>query len=212
MDARQREELEGEIRRRADAGDLGGAAEVAMRGYGREVFEFLGALHRSEPDAAEVFSLFAEGLWRGLPGFAWHCTFRTWAYAVARRSSLRFRRDERRRVARLLPVPESSPYLAVAAEVRTETQPFLRTEGRTRFAALRATLPAEDQALLMLRVDRQLAWTELALVLHEDEGPPLGGEALKREAARLRKRFQLVKEKLYDLGRREGLVPEEGET
>lgn len=212
MDPRQREELEGDIRRRVAAGDLGGAAEIAMRGYGREIFEFLTALHRREDDAAEVFSLFAEGLWRGLPGFAWHCTFRTWAYAVARRSSLRFRRDARRRAARLLPVSDSSPLLAVAAEVRTDTQPFLRTEGRSRFAALRASLPPEEQALLMLRVDRQLAWTELAQVMHEDDATPLAGEALKREAARLRKRFQLVKERLYELGRREGLVPSrEGE-
>src|SRR5207249_4636692 len=149
------------------------------------------ALHRSEDDASEVFSLFAEGLWRGIPGFGWHCTFRTWAYAVARRSSLRFRRDARRRAAHLLPLPESSPLLAIAAEVRTDTQPFLRTEGKNRFAELRATLPAEDQALLMLRVDRRLAWTELAQVLHEHE-EPLAGDALKREAARLRKRFQLV--------------------
>ena len=57
-------------------------------------------------------------------------------------------------------------------------------------------------------VDRQLAWTELAQVLHEDEATSLVGEALKREAARLRKRFQLVKERLYEMGRREGLVPE----
>jgi RNA polymerase sigma-70 factor (ECF subfamily) len=211
MDVRQREELEDDIRRRALAGDFAGAAEVAMRGYGREVFEFLAALHRSEDDAAEVFSLFAEGLWRGLPRFGWHCSFRTWAYAVARRSSLRYRRDARRRAARLSPLPESSRISAMVAEVRTETQPYLRTEGRSRFAALRAALPAEDQALLMLRVDRQLAWTELAQVLHDDEGAPLSGEALKREAARLRKRFQLVKERLYEMGRREGLVRGEGD-
>lgn len=206
MEARPREELEAEIRRRAALADFAGAAEVAMRGYGREIFEFLAALHRDEEDAREAFSLFAEGMWRGLPSFAWQCSFRTWAYAVARRSSLRYRRDARRRNKRLAALPEGSSLSALAAEVQSATQSYLRTETQTRFAALRATLPAEDQALLMLRVDRQLPWLDLAEVLHDDEEKPLDEQAKKREAARLRKRFQLLKEKLYEMGRREGLV------
>lgn len=206
MDARPREELEAEIQRRAAAGDLAGAADVAMRGYGREVYEFLAALHRDEEDARETFSLFAEGMWRGLPRFAWQCSFRTWAYAVARKASLRYRRDARRRHKRLAVWPEGSSLSAIAAEIRSATQSYLQTERQSRFAALRASLPAEDQALLMLRVDRKLPWLDLACVLHDDDEAPLDEEAKKREAARLRKRFQLLKEKLYELGRREGLV------
>ncbi len=206
MDLRDRELLEADIRRRAVAGDFAGATEAAMRGYGREIYELLAALHRHDDDASEVFSLFAEGLWRSLPGFAWQSSFRTWAYAVAHRTSLRFRRDARRRAARQAPLPDPSRMEAVVAEVRSATLSYLRTERRSRFAALRATLPPEDQALLMLRVDRQLPWADLARVLHEDDATPLEGKALEREAARLRKRFQLVKEKLYELGRREGLI------
>src|SRR5690242_18738282 len=44
MEPRSREELEADIRRRAAAGDFPGAADAAMRGYGREVYEFLAAL------------------------------------------------------------------------------------------------------------------------------------------------------------------------
>ena len=210
MDPRAREELEADIHGRADAGDFNGAADAAMRGYGHEVFEFLAALHRDDDAAREAFSLFGEGLWRGLPGFGWHCSFRTWAYAVARKASLRLRRDARRRNRRLAELPEGSRLSAIAEEIRSATKSYLKTERRSRFAALRAALPPEDQALLMLRVDRQLPWTDLAQVLHEDDAEPLAGEALKREAARLRKRFQLVKEKLYEMGRREGLVGDEG--
>jgi RNA polymerase sigma-70 factor (ECF subfamily) len=206
VDVRQREELEQAIRGRTDALDFAGAAEAAIRGYGREIFEFIAALHRDESAAAEVFSLFTEGLWRGLPRFAWHCSFRTWAYAVARKASLRHRRDARRRAARNLPLPEGSRLSDIADAVRTETLPFLRTERKSRLTELRESLPPEDQTLLMLRVDRQLAWNDLAQVMREDDAGPLEGEALKREAARLRKRFQLVKERLYELARREGLV------
>jgi RNA polymerase sigma-70 factor (ECF subfamily) len=209
MTGSQREEVEASVRRAAEAGDLALAAEQGLRAYGREIFEFLVALHRDAGEASEVFSLFAEGLWRSLPAFAWHCTFRTWAYAIARRASLRHRRDERRRHARLAPLPDDSRLEALCAQIRTETAPWLRTEKQSRFAELRASLPKEDQALLMLRVDRQLSWNDLAQVLREeDEGPPLAGEALKREAARLRKRFQVVKERLYELGREAGLIGE----
>jgi RNA polymerase sigma-70 factor (ECF subfamily) len=209
VDARERTELEALIRRRTDARDFAGAAEAAMRGYGREIYELLAALHRRDDDAAEVFSLFAEGLWRSLPGFAWQSSFRTWAYAVAHRSSRRARRDARRRAARTAPLPDSSRIEGLAAEVRSASQSYLQTERRSRLAELRATLPPEDQALLMLRVDRKLAWNDLARVLHEEDASPLEGKALEREAARLRKRFQLVKEKLYEMGRAEGLVRED---
>jgi RNA polymerase sigma-70 factor (ECF subfamily) len=212
MEAGERERLEAEIRRRAEARDFTGAAEAAMRGYGREIYELLAALHRRDDDAGEVFSLFAEGLWRGLPGFAWRSSFRTWAYAVAHKASLRYRRDVRRRAARHLPLPDPSSLSALVAEVRSATRSYLRTERRSRFAELRASLPPEDQALLMLRVDRRLPWSDLARVLHEEDGDPLEGKALEREAARLRKRFQLLKEKLYEMGRREGLVDPGGES
>jgi RNA polymerase sigma-70 factor (ECF subfamily) len=205
MDQERREELEQDIRRRAAASDFDGATTAALRGYGPEIVRFLFAIHAREDAAAEVFSLFAEGVWRGLPGFAWECSFRTWAYAVARRSSLRHRRDEGRRARRQTPLDENAEVAALVQRVRTETLSYLRTEQRSRFAELRDALPPDDRALLVLRVDRRLAWNDLALAMREDDAP-LSGEALRREAARLRQRFHGIKEKLLSIGRREGLV------
>jgi RNA polymerase sigma-70 factor (ECF subfamily) len=206
MIEREREELERDIQSRRDAGDLDGAVTIAVRGYGSEILRFLVVLHRDDSEASEVFSLFLEGLWRGLAGFAWECSFRTWAYAVARRASLRYRRDEGRRAAKVAPLPEGSALSAIAQEVRSRTLSFLATERRNRLVELRDALPPEDRALLVLRVDRRLAWNDLARALHDDETTPLSAEDLKREAARLRKRFQLVKERLLEHGRREGLI------
>jgi RNA polymerase sigma-70 factor (ECF subfamily) len=91
--------------------------------------------------------------------------------------------------------------------VRTETLAFLRTETRTRLHSLRDSLPEEQRMLLVLRVDRQLAWNELARVLAETEGDaPLDDAALAKEAARLRKQFQLVKDRLRALAKKEGLI------
>jgi RNA polymerase sigma-70 factor (ECF subfamily) len=56
---------------------------------------------------------------------------------------------------------------------------------------------------LVLRVDRDLQWNELAGIFLGD--PSADAAALKKEAARLRKRFQLVKEKLLEQGKQQGL-------
>ena len=204
--ASDRDELERTIRQHCDRGELQLGAAAAIRGYGPEVFGFLVAFHRGEEEAAEVFSEFTERLWRGLPGFAWECSFRTWAYAIARNASLSYRRDRRRRAALHVPLPDGSDLSALGQKVRSETVSYLRTQRKTRVAALRDALPAEDQALLVLRVDKQLPWNDLVRVMHPEDGPPLTDEIIAREGARLRKRFQLIKEKLYELGRREGLV------
>jgi RNA polymerase sigma-70 factor (ECF subfamily) len=208
-----RPDVELEVRERARARDWDGATSAALRGYGPEVLEFLAALHRNETDANEVFSLFAEGTWRGLERFAWESSVRTWLYAVARRSSLRHRRDGRRRAAREAPLPEGSSASILVAKLRSKTGSLFATDRRSRIAALRDALPVADQTLLMLRVDRQLAWRDLVRVLHEDDATsdgsspaPLDEATLTRETARLRKRFQLVKDKLHALAREQGLV------
>ena len=203
-----REELEEEIRCRLQEKDHSGAATVALRGYRAEIFGFLLAFHRDQEDALEVFSLFGERLWLDLPSFKQECSFRTWAYILARHASLNYRRDTRRRAKRQPALPEGSELSGLVAVVRSETASFLRTERRTRFTALRESLPAEDQALLVLRVDRKLSWNDLARVLHEGAGG-LDEAEITREAARLRKRFQLLKARLRELGRRAGVVSDD---
>lgn len=202
MNEAERGLFETEVRARCAQGDFDGAATHALRGYGPEIFGFLVAIHRDETAAGDSFSAFAEGLWRSLPTFGWGSTLRTWAYAIARNVSRQARRDALRRARREAPVGESALDDVVQA-VRTSTLGFLRTEKRSRLEALRDSLSPDDRALLVLRLDRGLAWPELARVLTESE-VPLDDAALLREAARLRKRFQLVKERLRELVRREG--------
>jgi RNA polymerase sigma-70 factor (ECF subfamily) len=204
VDGAARDELERQVRRRCEAGDVEGAATETVRGYGPEVYSLLCALHRDENAASDVFSVFSENLWRGLPAFAWQCTLRTWAYTIARNASRRYLRGVRRD-RQSVPLSDTSAIERVAAQVRTQTRSWIRTETKDRFARLRESLPPEEQMLLVLRVDRELEWNELARVLSDDEAPD--DATLKREAARLRKRFQLVKEKLVEMARREGLLP-----
>jgi hypothetical protein len=71
------------------ARDYDAAATAALRAHGPEVMRFLRSSHKSEDDAADVFSVFAEDLWRSMMTFAWECSLRTWAYVLARRASFR---------------------------------------------------------------------------------------------------------------------------
>lgn len=192
------------LRRLCDAGDHSRAAAEIVRRFGPEILGLLVALHRDTDEASEAYSDFAERMWTALPRFEWRSSVRTWAYVLARRASLDRRRNEGRRRRRLQPLAISPELDEIAARVRTETLDALRTESRQALVELRASLPEPDQILLVLRVDRALAWDDLARVfLGEDAPPP---ESLQREAARLRKRFQLVRERLRALGRERGLL------
>jgi RNA polymerase sigma-70 factor (ECF subfamily) len=193
-----------------DAGDPKAAVTLALRTYGAEVFAFLRAFHKNADDAEEVFARFAEALWQALPSFERRSGLRTFVYAIARRTSLRFRRDAGRQNKRLVPIDDDATTPPIVAFARTETKQYLRTEVRTKLTALRESLSPADQEILLLRVDRKLAWTDLALVL-AGEGKTLTGDALKKEAARLRKRFQIIKDRLRELGRKEGLWKDEDE-
>ena len=200
-----RDAIEEDIRRLAEGSDVTAATTFALQSYGPEIFRFLVALHRDEAAASDVFSAFAEGVWRGIAAFDWACTFRTWAFGVARKASLRYRRDQGRRAAREIPLEHLPAISAIEEQVRTQTLSFLRSERRNRFAEIRDSLAPDDRALLMLRLDQKLAWIDCARAM-SDGDEPLGDEALKREAARLRKRYQILKDKLVELGRSEGLL------
>ena len=193
---------EDDIRGLTASGDLRAAATLAIRLYGAELLGFLVSLHRNQADAEDVFAATAERVWHSLGGFRWESSLRTWMYAVCRNESRRFHegleRYERKRAS-------PSEAYDIAAEVRTATLPYLNSTTRTIFTELRETLDPEDRAILVLRLDRDLAWDEIARVL-ADEGVDIDDEWLKRESARLRKRFETIKHRLTILARERGLI------
>jgi len=193
----QRAALEAEIQGHCEAERWGPAATVALEGYGPEVLGYLSAMSRSETDAAEVFSIFCEDLWKGLPAFRWQSSFRTWAYTLARHALYRLSRDPHRRRERNLALSQSPEVFEKVQQVRTTTMIHLRTETKNRFTALRDELEPDDRTLLILRVDRQLSWNEIARIMAEEDDP--SSDAIKRGAATLRKRFERAKERLRKL-------------
>jgi RNA polymerase sigma-70 factor, ECF subfamily len=201
-----RQIIEATVRDVFDQGDYDRAATLVIESFGPEILGFLAARMRSESDAYEVFSEFCEDLWRGLPGFEWRCSVRAWAYTLALRASSRFARAPHRRPGHNVPLSQATAVQRLAARTRSRTFPNMPPEAPDRLRALRERLPEEDQALLILRVDKGLSWRELALVLSPaDSHHVASNEDLDREAARLRKRFQLIKQKLRDWAAAEGL-------
>ena len=195
--------LEDEIQSLRDAGRLRDAATKAVEGYGPEVLGFLVTLLRDENSANEVFSQTCEDLWKGLDRFEGRSSLRTWFYVLARHAAARFRRAPHRRPGRRAGLSEVSE---IAERVRSRTQPHLRTEVKDRFAAIRNALPEDDRALLVLRVDRKLSWSEIAHVFSANAEPD---ETVAQVATKLRKRFERLKGEIRERAREAGLVPEE---
>jgi RNA polymerase sigma-70 factor, ECF subfamily len=197
-------DVETRVREAWERGDLEQAATRLIESYGPEVLGFLVAFMNDRSAAHEAFSLFAQNLWIALPAFGWRCSARGWVYTLARNAARRHARNEKRRRARHTPMPEGL-LSEVAAKTRTRTDAYLKTEVKTRMQELRERLSAEDQQILILRVSRQLSWIEIAMVF-SDDGLVASDAQLKREATRLRKRFQLAKDRLRALAREEGLT------
>jgi RNA polymerase sigma-70 factor (ECF subfamily) len=194
--------LDVRVRALVTAGDTIRAATEALRALGPEVLGFLVGVLGSDADADEAFAATSERLWRSLSTFEWRCSLRTWMYVIARREAERFRRGAQRHVRGRVSASELDE---VVARVTTRSRSALRSERRSAVARLRDELPEDDRAILVLRVDRGLAWDEIALAFLDDPNSS-SDQARRREAARVRKRFQLIKERLAARARAEGLV------
>jgi RNA polymerase sigma-70 factor (ECF subfamily) len=181
------------VRQALAAGDVEGAATAALRRHGPGVLGYLCAL-LDEDDAKDAFQLFAEDLWRGLPGFRFEGSLRAWTYRLAWHAAARFSREAWRRRRERLPSSAASR-LAASIASASALAPGGRSE---RLGRLREHLSREEQTLLVLRVDRELEWEEVAAVL--------AGEGAPATAAALRKRFERLKAKLQSLARDEGLL------
>ena len=178
-----------------DSGDLSGAATEALRGLGPQVLGYLTAVLRDEDDAHDVFSQFAEDLWKGLGGFRRESSVRTWAFRLAWHAASRYARDPYRKRGRPILTTEASK---IAASVRSTMSTYAPGGRADRLLKLREALDPEEQTLLILRVDKGLSWEDVAQVL-ATEGAPVAATAL-------RKRFERLKDKLARLAREQGLL------
>lgn len=170
-----------------DAGDLDGAATLAIRSYGPLVLRYLRPLLRAEEDVADAFSVWAENVWRGLARFEGRAAVRTWSIRLACNAGLNLRDRAHRKRERRLATTEAS---ALAEEVRSRSAERVERQ-RRRLLELRARLTPAEQTLLFLRVDQELGWAEIASILSAS------GDSVTDDSAA--KRFERLKERLRKL-------------
>lgn len=196
--------IEARIHEELVAGRAQVAATLALKAHGDDVRRFLVNRLMSKSQGEEAYLDFAERFWRGLSEFQWNCELRIWMFALARAAASDLsRREVRRR--EVACAPGDGAYPDVAAETRPTTAVFLQTGTKNRLRELRRLLSDEEQTLLILRVNRGLSWSELAVVM----GVVAAGAdelELERAAARMRTRFQTAKARLRKLVEAEGLL------
>jgi RNA polymerase sigma-70 factor (ECF subfamily) len=187
-------EIEAPVRACLERGDPTAAATRAVQGYGPQILGFMLAMSRNEADAHDAFAQFCEDMWRGLAGFRWRSSLRTWSYVIARNALQRQHGQAPARHGPHVALSQAPELQALAAHARTGTAEYLRSETRSRLGELRERLDPDDRTLLILRVERRMSWRDIAEVLGESAEPA----ALERRAAALRKRFERLKLELRE--------------
>jgi RNA polymerase sigma-70 factor (ECF subfamily) len=180
---------DGELRALVAAGELDRAVAQALRTYGPELINWLYAMMSSEADAYDAFSRVSVQLWRTLPRFDGRCSVRTWCYMLARQSIGRVRRPSRQREELVSHVPS----IVGAVDEVWNTTRLQREEVENVYVAIRRALDEDDQMLLVLRVDRNLAWREIAVVMLDEDA---SDDDIARKSAALRKQFERIKDRL----------------
>jgi RNA polymerase sigma-70 factor (ECF subfamily) len=182
-----------ELRALIAAGEIDRATGDAIRTYGPELIGWLCSIFASDADAHEAFSWMSEELWRSFRRFDGRCSVRTWCYMLARHAASRVR--GRPNAARELLV-SSIPSVAHAATYAWSTTQRRDAQAADVYAEIRRELDDDDQLLLVLRVDRDLAWRDIAIVML---GEDAAADDVTRKAATLRKQFERVKDRLREL-------------
>jgi len=174
--------------------DFEAAATVLIQGYGPQVLGYLRSVVKDGEEAEDAFALFTENVWRGFPTWEGRASARAWAYSVAWNAAGRLFRDPWHRRRRKL---QSSVASKLAAAVLSSSR-LDQQQLDARLQQLRAVLTPDELSLLVLRVDRELSWREVAVAMG------LSDDAAS--IAALRKRFERLKAKLAIMARASGLL------
>jgi RNA polymerase sigma-70 factor (ECF subfamily) len=157
---------ETELRALFGAGQIDVAIERTVRAYGPELITWLASMFESEADAYDAFSRMCEELCRSYTRFDRRCSIRTWCYMLARHAAFHVRSQPRKR--REVPLSEL-PSVVDAVSHAWNTTRRAKQHAQNIYAEIRQQLDDDDQALLVLRVDRDLAWRDIAIVFLGEE-------------------------------------------
>lgn len=188
------EELDRLVRERLATDGNDAAATALIEALGPAILRYLRSMLRVEEDAADAFSQWSENVWTGLPSFRGESSLKTWGYRLAWNVAQNLRNEAWRKRGQRLATGQASE---LAMSIQTKSVVVVERQ-RQALEELRAALSDEDRSLLVLRLDQQLSWNEVAEVL--------AAEGKRIEPATLMKRFERVKARLGELARERGLL------
>lgn len=178
-----------QLRLRSEHANFTGAMLQIFQRYAVEVRAFLRARTSSRASMEEVFSVFSEDVWKGLPHYRSQGHPRGWVYAVARNAlarHVRFKQRWRHRhVALDLDELEPEMRRSISAQLGNIAQ----------LEPLLERLDEADRRLLEQRLVLSRPWREIAIESASARGDATQAEIAK-ESARLRKRYQLLLQSL----------------
>lgn len=187
---REPADLEGTVKALLAHGNVAEAVTLVIRECGDGVRGDLRGMLKDEDDVKDAFSEWSQRVLRGLPGFEFRCSLRTWCARLAVNVSLNFREDAWHRKVRRFESGEASG-LAQSTHGSSNRRRILLRE-------LRKELDLRERTLLYLRADLELPWNQIAEVLTR-QGDPV-------DAGTVSKRFERLKAKIARLARRRHLV------
>jgi RNA polymerase sigma-70 factor (ECF subfamily) len=170
--------------------NFGGAARLILRQFAHEVRAFLRARTRNRESMEEVYAIFSADVWKGLPQFRFEGPVRSWLYVLARHALSRHAKSRQRWRSRHLSAELDE---IQADEVRSSIAAPASDLGR--LEPLLQGLSLADRKLLEQRLVLSLAWREIAMQ-HARASDASDEAELTRESARLRKRYQILIQKL----------------
>lgn len=166
------------------------ATRVALEYYGPEILGWLIGVVKDETAAEDICQHFSIALWKGLPSFRWESSLRVWAYKIAWHELIRFQKAKEKRKEQQFNTSEIS---GLAQAVTSLHMVLRKKQEASRLVELRQELPEEMQTLIILRIDREMSFGEIAQVLEIEEDTA-------------RQKFKRAKDKLKELAKKEGLL------
>lgn len=154
------------------------ACRLLLEQYGPEVHGYFRGVLANEADGDDLYQDLAAALWKGLSRFRQSSSVRTWIYAIAHHLiSHRLRRYSRKHVVRL----DTGHELAIENRSTGSAREHAAREHAV--AQMMDTLKPEEREIVILRIERNLAFPEIGTILGCSE-------------LTARQRFQRVKARL----------------
>jgi DNA-directed RNA polymerase specialized sigma24 family protein len=173
-----------------DQRDFRRATTLLIHAYAARVRAFLNNRLRDSAGCAEVFAVFSEDVWKGIASLRGRTSVVPWVFVLARNALYRHGRAQQRWAVRHVSL-DAAPDVPTSDDQVAE----LDGVGHAHIAPLLHQLSASERWLLDQRFVAGNSWNEIARAQLVSARPP-DHDAVLRESARLRKKSQLIVQRL----------------